>query len=677
MLPNGERNKNSTRVLLVALIVVLAVALVAVLCMAMFMKNIPEEGGEQTQISTETSQETEQTVSYPEELSITEPGENTLLTMQDRLTIAGISDPRQELTINGVTVPRQADGSFSYDVLLTLGSNEITVVHKEQTVVYTVERRYAVESCMPMDAQSYSSGATVYFAVSARFGSTVEVSFNGQTITLAEDKFQAGTDVSEGFVLYTGQYVLPGNNLTDVDMGCITYTAICDGITETYTSGNITCLKPVDILASDPDATPDYGKYINVGSGYIAQIVTYAGETFNGSTVDDYSHPTNIYLPAGTLDYCSTEEVKLGQLSYVVLRSGQRLYVQKRNSPTMAIVQVVDRYIGQLPDHNEIEFVSLKNEGRHTVLTLDCLWKAPFYFDIKPQTYQHATNSGDRNYSVKAFTAEYIDITFCYATKFTGTVTVAPGDPADPLFGKIELISREEDCTLRLHLKEKGGFYGWDAYYNDDDQLCFRFLNPAKVSASDNAIGADLTGVKVLIDVGHGGSDPGTVREDYKGKDVYEADRNLALAKKLQQELEAAGATVVLTRTTDVRLTVDERHKLLKKEAPDYCISIHHNSIDGYPNFGGLETFYYTPFSMKAADFVNDRGAQCGVYDRAELNWHVFFLARNTVCPVVLTENGYMSCDADLDNTLDETAIAKKALAMAKGVADYFLEINK
>jgi len=673
MQPQEEKKSPNTRVILIALVAVLAVALVAVLCMALFMKTAPENGGNGTQGSTEASTVvTEPPVSYPEELILTEPKESTFVTMEDKLVFAGVSDPREALTINNAAVTRQADGSFSYEFLLALGSNEITLRYKDETVVYNVERRYVVTSCEPMDAQTYNSGATIYFTVVARYGSTVEATVKSKTVVL-----EANGEPVDGFVRYTGQYKLPANNLQDVDLGAITYTATCDGITETYTSGNITCLKPVDILASNPGVTPDYGKYIDVGSGYIAQVVTYAGETFNGSTLDDYSHPTNIYLPKGTVDYCDTDEVVLGKLTYVVLRSGQRLYIQKKDSPTLNMVPVVDRYVGQLPDHNEIEFVSLKNEGRHTVLTLDCLWKAPFYFDIKPQTYQHATSSPDRNYSVKSFTAEYIDITFCYATKFTGSVAVRPGDPADPLFGKVELISREEDCTLRLHLKEKGGFYGWDAYYNDEDQLCFRFLNPAKVSASENAIGADLTGVKILLDVGHGGFDPGTVRDNFNGQDVYEADRNLALANSLKAKLEAAGATVVMTRTTSVTLTVDDRNQIIRKEAPDYCISIHHNSIDGYPNFGGFECFYYTPFSMLAADCVNDRTAQCGVYDRAELNWHVFFLARQTMCPVVLTENGYMSCDADLVNTLDETAIDKKAQAIALGVADYFLKINE
>jgi len=374
------------------------------------------------------------------------------------------------------------------------------------------------------------------------------------------------------------------------------------------------------------------------------------------------------------MDYCSTNTVTLGQLSYVVLRSGHRVYIEKRNNPTLAWVDIVDQYRGKLPDHNEIGFDSLVVDGRHTVLTLDCLWKAPFYFDLKPQRYQNPANSSDRNYSITKLTAEYVDITFCYATKFTGTVTI----PADnPLFKSAELIRQESDCILRLYLKKTGGFYGWDCYYNDEGQLCFQFLNPAKVTASENALGADLTGIKVVIDVGHGGSDPGTVRENYKGQDVYEADRNLALAKAIQKQLEAAGAEVILDRTTDVRITVDERAKILKQEKPDFCVSVHHNSIGGHPDFDRFETFYFTPFSQLATSSIRERTEESGVYSSSIMNWHHFFLARQTVCPVVLTENGYMSCNAALDKTLDQEAIEAKAVAIAEGIADYFLNINE
>ena len=669
------KSKIKTNNQLPTLALVLAAVLVLTLLLEAALGNQDRDTVTPEQNVQESTGETEQVV-LPEVLTVLTPGEREYVTFDSTTTIAGTSDPRQPLTINGEAVTRQPDGSFTYELALAVGENIVTVSHKEQTVVYTVLRRFAMESCEPLGNRQYGSGATVYFKVSARKGSTVTATFNGKMVTLEEDPFQLGNELSEGFALYVGTYKLPSTNTADKNMGSITYTVVYEGVTETCTSGTITCLKTVDVLASNKNVTPGYGDYINVGSGCIAEVVGFAAETFNGSTVDAYSHPTNNYLPEGTVDYCSSKVVTMGNLSYVVLRSGQRVYLEKKNSPTATKVQVVDQYRGKLPDHNELTFVSLKDEGSHTVLTLECLWKAPFYFDLLPQKYFNATTGSNRNYTISKFTAEYVDITFCYTpgTYFTGTVTV-PED--NPLFRSAELISQKSDCILRLYLKKTGGFYGWDAYYDDQDRLCFRFLNPARVTESENALGADLSGVKVFIDVGHGGSDPGTARKDSTGQEVLEADRNLALALKLRQQLEAAGATVILDRTTDIQLTMDERAKMLRQEKPDICISIHHNSIDGHPDFGGFESFYYTPFAHLATKLINDRTEQSAVYDRAEMMWHTFFLARQTVCPVVLAENGYMSCNKDLEGTLDEKTIEAKALAIARGVADYFLQINQ
>ncbi|MBE6975603.1 MAG: N-acetylmuramoyl-L-alanine amidase [Ruminococcaceae bacterium] len=671
-MPNRTRKKTYNDQTLLLLVGVLVVVLIGVICLAIVMGDAkPEADPGSSEASTEASIPSQST---PLGLTMTNPQQQEMVVMEDKMVFEGFCDPSQTLLINGLKITPREDGGFTHTEFLVLGENEITVTYQGEDRVYRITRRYVVASCEPMGAQNFSSGATVYFKISARAGSQVSASFNGKTIQLAEDKFQMGVDVPEGFLLYTGEYKLPSTNLSDVDLGVITYTATCDGIEETFTSGNITCLRPADVLASDPSVTPNYGDYINVGSGYIVEIINHTAETFYGATVDDYSHPVNNYLPAGTVDYCSTQTVKLGSLSYVVLRSGQRVYVEMRNNPTLAKIPMVDRYRGKLPDHNEIGFVSMTESGRHTVLTLDCLWKAPFYFDLKPQSYQNPANSSDRNYSITALTAEYVDITFCYATVFTGEISIPANNP---LFKSAELIRRESDCTLRLYLKKVGGFYGWDSYYNENDQLCFQFLNPAKVTASENALGADLTGIKVFIDVGHGGSDPGTVAKTESGQSVYEADRNLVLALAVKKYLEDAGAEVILDRTTDVRITVDERARMLKQEKPDYCLSIHHNSIGGYPNFDRFETFYFTPFAQLATKFIKNATAETGVYSNSIMNWHHFFLARQTVCPVVLAENGYMSCNAALEKTLDPEIINIKAQALAKGVADYFLEINK
>lgn len=667
-----KQEQNLTK-MLITLVVVLAILLVVVICIAVSTHEPQNPDGTTASDSTTQSQPTQGTTQFiglTVQSSVADRGATT----QETLVLTGTSDPAAPLTVNGAEVPRKEDGSFSWNVALTVGENDIVIEHKQETVRYQVQRRYVVESFAPAGDQSYGSGATVRFEVAARDGSQVTAEFNGKKITLEKSDIQLGSGVPEGFAVYIGEYKLTNTNTSDLDLGVVTYTAVCDGITEVCTSGKIICQKTTNILASDPSVTPSYGDYIDVGSGYIVEIVGYSAETFDGKTKDDYSHPTNNYLPKGTVDYCSTKLTENGKLKYVLLRCGRRVYVDKKNTPATDRTQVADCYIGKLPDHNEIGFVSMQQVGNHTVLTLDCLWKAPFLFDILPQNYAYPDAGANRSYEIASFTATHIDITLCYTTKFTGTVQIPEGNP---LFKSAELIQNESDCILRLHLKKTGGFYGWDCYYNEAGQLCFEFLNPAKVTAADNAYGVSLSGVTIMIDVGHGGIDGGATGTDAEGTRWSESGRNMDLAYALRKELESMGATVIFNREGKVTLTVDERLLILKNAKPDICIAVHHNSVSGHPDISGYLGGYYTPFSMLAAKQIGERTDETGVYKSTMVTWWNYYVSRQTCCPVVLTENGYMTNLYDLNNTLNPEVIQKKAVAMAQGIADYFLLINK
>jgi N-acetylmuramoyl-L-alanine amidase len=80
---------------------------------------------------------------------------------------------------------------------------------------------------------------------------------------------------------------------------------------------------------------------------------------------------------------------------------------------------------------------------------------------------------------------------------------------------------------------------------------------------------------------------------------------------------------------------------------------------------------------MLAAKQIYEQTQKTDVYSRNMLYWHNYYVARQTCCPVVLTENGYLSNATDLSNTINEEAIAKKAQAIAQGVADYFLLLGQ
>ena len=657
--------------LLVILIAVLGILLLAAIFVAGSLRgdsenpNPTETTGSQTQ-QTEPSTQPQPTI----ELSVTSPAQTQLTTVEDRVVFTGKADPNGDLMVNGQPVSVAADGTFTKTVMLETGENQILLSSGEKTLTYEVTRRYAVQSFSPAGDTEYSCGATIQLELFAREGSTMEVTLDGKKIEMKKDPNQMGNGLAQGFVRYTGTYQLPSANTSDLQLGKIRFSVLCDGVTEVYESGNIVCKKSSDVLASNPGVTPNYGEYIDVGSGYIVEIITFSAETFDGTTTDDKSAPIRNYLPEGTVDYGSPDLITNGSNSYRLLRCGRRVYVKKNNWPSSAKVQVVDCYKGTLPDHNEIGFASLTQEGSHTVLTFDAMWKAPFYFDLLPQKYN---DPEERDYRIQALTAEYVDITFCYATIFEGQVEI----PADnPLFKSAELKKNQSDCTLRLYLKKTGGFYGWDAYYNENDQLCFKFLHPAKATAANNAYGADLTGVRILLDVGHGGIDPGTIRKNFNGKDISEADRNLALALILQKELESMGATVIMNRTDDSTINTDERIQHVKEQAPDLCIAIHHNSINGYPNHSGVEICYSTPFSAHAAQLIFDETEETQVYKKSYLKWHYYYVARQTICPVVLTENGFLSNDAELSKMLDESVLLTKAQAMARGTAQYFLDIN-
>ena len=421
--------------------------------------------------------------SSEEPISVTEPADNGIrlvisspnkssVSVTDPIFVfSGISDPAEPLTVNGTEIERGADGIFTYQTELKVGKNTFSFTHKGETKTYTVSYRYVIiNSFSPSGAQTYPSGSTLVVNVSARNGSTVSASLNGNTVNLTREN----TQQQDGeFVPYNGVFRLPSDNAQDINLGKITFKATHNGKSETFTSGKIICKKSDVIVDYDPNATPTGGKYINVGSGYIAEIVEYNAETFDGNVTDaalkdgsvDWSRPTNNYLPKGTLDYCSTSYVNFKDLNYVTLRAGYRVYLERQDKPLEGKKPVVRQYIGTLPDHNEIAAAEYINSGTHTVITFNTLWKAPFYFDILPQSY---VNPSVQNYLINAVTYNYIDITFCYATMFSGEITI-PED--DPLFKSAQVIENKNsdssavrDITLRLFLKKQGGFYGWDSY---------------------------------------------------------------------------------------------------------------------------------------------------------------------------------------------------------------------
>ena len=173
--------------------------------------------------------------------------------------------------------------------------------------------------------------------------------------------------------------------------------------------------------------------------------------------------------------------------------------------------------------------------------------------------------------------------------------------------------------------------------------------------------------VKICIDPGHGGADPGAVGPT----GLKEKDVNLAVGLKLAELLKPI-AEVKLTRTKDIAVSLKDRAAIANSFKCDYFISIHSNSFTDR-KVGGVETWAYAkggqgeklakavqPELVKATGFAN-RGVKFNT---------AFAVLRDTKAPAILTETGFISNPAE-EKLLKTGAFRDKiAMAIAQGVAN-------
>ena len=138
----------------------------------------------------------------------------------------------------------------------------------------------------------------------------------------------------------------------------------------------------------------------------------------------------------------------------------------------------------------------------------------------------------------------------------------------------------------------------------------------------------------VVIDAGHGGSDPGSI--GYKSK-IHEADLNLKISKMLEQKLTSAGINVVMTRTSDSALIEGSgkkwkqqdmllRKNIIKETRPNMVLSIHQNSYTNH-KLRGAQVFYdkTSEISKQIADFIQEEFKQNLVFTSSRLYHRLLF----------------------------------------------------
>jgi N-acetylmuramoyl-L-alanine amidase len=178
--------------------------------------------------------------------------------------------------------------------------------------------------------------------------------------------------------------------------------------------------------------------------------------------------------------------------------------------------------------------------------------------------------------------------------------------------------------------------------------------------------------MKVYIDPGHGGQDPGA-----QGHGLNEKDLTLAIALKLRSILQNdyENVDVKMSRSSDTTRSLSQRSSDANAWDADFFLSIHINA--GPSSAQGYEDYIYSGLSnsSKTAQYQDIIHAEVmkmnQLKDRGQkkANFHVL---RETNMPAILTENGFISNDHDAALMKQSSWIQKVAQGHANGIAKAF-----
>lgn len=176
----------------------------------------------------------------------------------------------------------------------------------------------------------------------------------------------------------------------------------------------------------------------------------------------------------------------------------------------------------------------------------------------------------------------------------------------------------------------------------------------------------------IMLDAGHGGTDPGAV---YNGR--REKDDTLRLVLAIGQILQNRGVDVEYTRTTDIYETPFQKAMEANEAGVDYFVSIHRNSFEQDNIVSGVESLVYDLSGIKyrMAENINANLETVGFVNLGVKARPNLVVLKRTKMPAVLVEVGFLN--SNTDNQLFDENFDDVALAIADGILETLEEVAR
>lgn len=563
---------------------------------------------------------------------------NNSTTTEASTYIIGMSDPYYMLTMNGEHVGRTKSGYFSVYVSLEEGKNEFVFEQNGIRYLYTITRKnniglsvdsgdndtenvintLSVTGTYPSMTVS-TSGDELWVSCVAAYDSTVSAEIGGvvTTLTPLEEPTKKTSDDGYVAVVYGANVKLPKAS---------------DG--EVLEAGKVL----YTAVHSDGTVTAEGAQIRVLGENALLAV----------RVLDDYTH---LKITESSSYYNDYTVQSAGMTDYVV--SQKNGYYKLRMGGYVAEGDVIET--DDFPSAISVfEAAEVVNEGENTELKILCADKPAYNGCIEEDGRFVVTF-----YNVDSSTAPEPEIN------------------ENPLIRSCEVIRLDKKVRYAFTLVDVDNFYGFDLRY-EDGMTVVSLKNPIKLDFSSDK---PLDGIRIVLDAGHGGDEPGAVGAYVSGSSrIYEKDLNLSITIETAFLLDALGAEVELTRDSDTTMTLNERMKYLEEAEPDLCISIHQNSV-GYTTDAtrvrGTLGLWCMDSGRLLADCVGKSVAESLGRNYRGSNYQALAMCRNPKFPQTLVEVGFITSVEEYEKTVNGDGISRAAQGICDGVMEYFKRMSE
>ncbi|MGD9680779.1 MAG: N-acetylmuramoyl-L-alanine amidase [Candidatus Obscuribacterales bacterium] len=585
----------------------------------------------------------------------------------------GTSTPGAQVKINGEPVKTNKSGFFARVIPLSYGSNKIRVTQENGEVkeqIVTVERpsprppisqaQWKIDqaSIEPRINQGLSVGDLILFRAHATPGGTMTVSMAGKTIPLSPAEQVRSARSSKG----KSSKQAPAS---DVNFGLAVaygkvFQQIPRGASDLYVG--YYKVQPTDVFR---DAHPRFTLKKDT------RVLAY----------DSPARLTVVHQPyvAQTVNPETVVRVSPGKARLTPLPQGVRLFIDGWQGTDFRCLYGQNKHV--FVDTKDLIFergnmVASGPPPRSPVQTINIsrdLYGDAVVVPLNQRLPLEVEQSMSPNKLTLRIFGAVADTDFAsqqYQEAFEGAGEEAGREGNPKGEGPVEGISwkQKSDDVYEVEIRLRGGRQ-W-GYYCDyvGSNLVLHVRRPPPLSP-----GESLAGLKICVDPGHGGPQPGATG----CSGVTEKQVNLAIALKLKRLLEASGATVIMTRVDDRDIDLYDRVRLARSTNCDILLSVHNNSLpDGRdPNKEhGTSAYFYNPQAKELARRLNDSLVATLGFPNIGARYQNLALTRPTAMVSVLVEIGFMINPDEYEKLLDPEVEQKAAQALLAGLKAYLRE---